>query len=447
MTAIMAISAFAACSSSSSPSKAASGTEASGSTASASAAGEEAKGDIQIRLLTRMAGTAPQVEIFHQVLEEFKADYPEVTIVDDSQGEEGAFNSILKTDLSSGTMANIFRIQGVANLANYIDEGYLLNVEPYIQEDKEWGGGFAEGALNYYRVPGKEGIYGVPCEGGLIGVYYNERLLKEAGVEKFPETWTEFKDAITKIKANGKTPIALGAKTSYMAGHLHNQLFYKWMGTEAAKSLGDRSLSWDDPEVVKTLSYFKELIDIGAFPDGAAGLSDDMVLADFQNGDAAMMITGPWNITRFNDPEVCPEHENIKLAKFPYFEEKPEFKDNDMQVISPYMVNGKLEGRELELTMELVKRLTNKETASRFANEASQLIPRNDIDVDPAKVDPLFVENVDLCATSTGVAVDVFDYDPLASMQDRTRNSLVGLFTGSTPEQAAQEIQSEVDKG
>ena len=97
-------------------------------------------------------------------------------------------------------MANIFRIQGVANLGKYIDEGYILNVEPYIKEDATWGGGFTEGALEYYRVPGKDGIYGVPCESGLIGIYYNERIFKEAGLENFPETWNEFKDAISGPK-------------------------------------------------------------------------------------------------------------------------------------------------------------------------------------------------------------------------------------------------------
>ncbi|MGJ4848937.1 ABC transporter substrate-binding protein [Bacillota bacterium Meth-B3] len=411
--------------------------------ASLASAGEP----IEIRLLTRMAGTSKQVLIYQEVIDKFKADYPEVTIIDDSQGDESAFNNILKTDLSSGTLANIFRIQGVANLGKYIDEGYLLNVEPFIKDDAVWGGGFAEGALNYYRVPGKDGIYAVPCEGGLIGVYYNERLFKENGIDKFPETWNELKSAIAVFKDKNIIPIALGAKASYMAGHLHNQIFYKWLGTDAAKALGNRTLSWTDPSVVETLGFVKELVDAGAFPDGSAGLSDDMVLANFQNGEAAMMITGPWNITRFNDPELCPEYENIRLAKFPYFEEKPEFKDNDMQIISPYMINGKLEGRALELTIELVKRLTSSETASRFANEAAQLIPRNDIQVDQANVDPLFQANVDLCATSTGVAVDVFDYDPLPSMQDKTRNALVGIFTGSTPEQAAEEIQAEVDKG
>ncbi len=409
---------------------------------------EQAKKDpnkIQIRLLTRMTGTSPQVAIYNEVIDAFKAKHPEVEIVDDSQGDDSSYNNILKTDISSGTMANIFRIQGVANLGKYIDEGYILNVEPYIKEDATWGGGFTEGALEYYRVPGKDGIYGVPCESGLIGIYYNERIFKEAGIENFPETWNEFKDAILKIKDKGYTPIGLGAKTSYTVGHLHNLISYRWLGTGIAKRLGTREVSWTDKEVVETIGFVKELYDIGAFPDGVAGISDDITKSDFQNGKAAMFITGPWSIPGLTNPEECPEAENVKFAKFPYFEEKPEFKDEDMQVISPYMINGKLEGKELELTIELVKMLTSKETAERMANEASQLLPRNDLDIDTEKVNAIFADVMEAGANSTGIAVDIFDYDPVASMQDRTRNSLISLFTGATPEQAAAEIQAEID--
>lgn len=402
-------------------------------------------GKITIRLLTRMSGTSHQVDIYNDVIDEFKEKHPEVEIVDDSQGDEAAYNNILKTDMSSGTMANVFRIQGVANLGKYIDEGYIADMTPFLEADPEWGGGFTEGALNYYKVPGKDGIYGIPCEAGLIGIYYNERILEECGIKNFPETWTEFQEAIEKIKEKDYTPIALGAKSTYMAGHLHDLIFYRWMGTEAAKQLGNRELKWTDEDVVQTLQFEKDLYELGAFPEGTAGINEDIVKTDFQNGKAAMLITGPWNITNFNDPEVCPEAENIRLAKFPYFEEKPEYKNEDMQVTSPYMINGKLDEKELELTVELVKMLTCKETAERFANETSQLIPRTDLDIDESMVDPLFTRNVELCADSTGVAVDIFDFDPLASMQDRTRNSIVSMFTGSTAEDAAAEIQAEID--
>ena len=68
------------------------------------------EGKVTIRLLTRMAGTSPQVDIYNDILDEFKEKHPEVTIIDDSQSDESAFNNILSTDIASGDMANIFRI-------------------------------------------------------------------------------------------------------------------------------------------------------------------------------------------------------------------------------------------------------------------------------------------------------------------------------------------------
>ncbi|WP_312502734.1 ABC transporter substrate-binding protein [Lacrimispora sp.] len=400
---------------------------------------------VTIRLLTRMAGTSTQVGIYNDILNEYKSKHPEVTIIDDSQGDESAFNNILTTDIASGTMANIFRIQGVANLSDYIDNGLLLNLQPYLDADKEWSGGFTEGSLSYYQVPGHEGTYAIPMESGLIGVYYNEMLFKEAGIEKFPETWEQLLDAIAKFKENGIIPIAMGAQSTYMAGHLHDQIFYKWMGTEAAKLLGNREMKWTDEGVVKTLQFEKDLIDAGAFDPSAAGITDNIALTQFQQGEAAMVITGPWNISTFTDKSATPVSDNIKVAKFPYFEEKPEFKNQDMQILSPYMVSGKLEGKELDLTIELLKMLTGKEAAKRFAEEAAFLIPRTDLDLDKSKCTDLFIQNVEIGGTSEGIGVDVFDFDPLTSMQDRTRNSIVSLFTGASAQDAASVIQAEID--
>ena len=109
------------------------------------------------------------------------------------------------------------------------------------------------------------------------------------------------------------------------------------------------------------------------------------------------------------------------------------------------MINGKLEGKELELTIELVKMLTSKEAAKRYAEEAQFIMPIEGVDIDESKVSPLFIESMKLGATSEGIGVDVFDFDELTSMQDRTRNSIMSLFTGASAEEAAAEIQAEID--
>ena len=272
-----------------------------------------------------------------------------------------------------------------------------------------------------------------------------QELLSKAGIDKFPETWNELLDAVAKLKETGVIPIAMGAQSTYMAGHLHDSIFYKWLGTDAAKELGSREMNWTDQGVVETLQFVKDLIDAGAFDPNAAGLTDEMALTQFREGQAAMVLTGLWNSDSFLDETLTPVSDQIETANFPYFEEKPEFKNENMQTIGSYMVSGQLEGKELDLTMELIQMLTDKDAAKRFAEEAGVLIPRNDIDLDETKVPRLLADNIKLCENNTGIGVDVFDFDPIPSMMDRTRNSIVSMFINASAEDAAKEIQAEVD--
>ena len=95
--------------------------------------GKEAEDKVTIRILTRIAGTSKQTQIYNEILDEFKEAHPEVEIVDNSQSEESAFNNLIASDIASGDMANIFRIQGVANLADYIDNGLIKDVSDYLE--------------------------------------------------------------------------------------------------------------------------------------------------------------------------------------------------------------------------------------------------------------------------------------------------------------------------
>ncbi len=407
--------------------------------------GESGGDKVTIRILTRIAGTSKQTQLYNEILDEFRSDHPEVEIVDNSQSDESAFNNLIASDIASGDMANIFRIQGVANLSDYIDNGLIKDVSSYLEEDEEWGSGFTEGALNYFKVPGHDGVYAIPMESGTISFYYNKELLDKAGIKKFPETWTELLDAVKKLNAVDVTPIAMGAQSTYMAGHLHDSIFYKWLGTDAAKELGGRERNWTDEDVVQTLQFVKDLVEAGAFDPNAAGLTDEMALTQFREGEAAMILTGLWNIDSFMDPSLTPVCDQIETANFPYFVEKPEFKNENMQTIGSYMISGKLEGEELDLTMELIKRLTDADAAKLFAEEAGVLIPRNDITLDEAGVPRLLVDNIRMSENNTGIGVDVFDFDPIASMQDRTRNSIVSMFINASASDAANEIQAEVD--
>ena len=254
---------------------------------------EKGSGDkITIRLLTRMAGTTAQVDIYNDILDEFKEKHPEVTIVDDSQGDESAFNNILSTDIASGTMANIFRIQGVANLSEYIDNGLILDVQPYLDEDPEWGGGFTEGALSYYQVPGKEGTYAIPMESGLIGVYYNKDLFDKYGVE-YPDentTWEEFKDKCKQLTQDGNYGTVFASSLDYYDPQVLS------LGGEIINEKGEFDITGD-----KTTAALQSLADLINVDKVAPKIADTANTVwnweQFEGGNIGMLIDGPWTVT------------------------------------------------------------------------------------------------------------------------------------------------------
>lgn len=135
-------------------------------------------------------------------------------------------------------------------------------------------------------------------------------------------------------------------------------------------------MNWTDQGVVETLQFVKDLIDAGAFDPNAAGLTDEMALTQFREGQAAMVLTGLWNSDSFLDETLTPVSDQIETANFPYFEEKPEFKNENMQTIGSYMVSGQLEGKELDLTMELIQMLTDKDAGQEIFRGGRRSDPR-----------------------------------------------------------------------
>ena len=57
----------------------------------------------------------------------------------------------------------------------------------------------------------------------------------------------------------------------------------------------------------------------------------------------------------------------------------------------------------------------------------------------------LKVKGIELTKNLTRFAGDTFDFDMLNSMQDVTRNNLVGMMLGMSPEDTAAAIQAEID--
>jgi raffinose/stachyose/melibiose transport system substrate-binding protein len=400
---------------------------------------------VTIHLLSRNAGSDSMLPVWEETKKRFQALHPNVTFQDDSVAEEAAYFNKLKTAIATGNTPNFFYYPGVAGLVGYAKNGVIMDISPML-EDKKWADGFIDGALNTWDLEkfGVKGLYGIPNGFNPEVIFYNPDMFAKAGIDKTPETMEELYQVIDKLKAANIIPWGVGAKDTWRAGHIHNNLIYRTVGVEKIKDLGVRKAKWTDPDVVRSLELLKDLKTKGAFEKGFEGIDYNTEKNGFFSGKYAMDLNGAWMIGDIMASN-SPYKDKFKFFPFPSLTDKPEYKSNSVLFNEGYMLSGTMKGKEKDLTIEFAKFVTSQEMQEYKLQTIERLTPRKD--TKPADAaSQLFKDMVDYMGTIQVPGGDYFDYDPDPAMIDKSRNAIIGMFLGKTPEQTAKDIQDELDK-
>lgn len=156
----------------------------------------------------------------------------------------------------------------------------------------------------------------VPFNYHYAGLFYNKKVLADAGVTKLPATWDEFIALGKTLKEKGIAPIALGSKNRWPAQFWFDYLLLRTVGPDYRAKLMKGEASYDDPEVVAAMTLWKELLDQGFFVENAN--ADDWTDAadKVARGDAAMTLMGTWITGYWNGVGLVPG-EDYDFFPFP----------------------------------------------------------------------------------------------------------------------------------
>ncbi|TBL70821.1 ABC transporter substrate-binding protein [Paenibacillus thalictri] len=86
---------------------------------------------------------------------------------------------------------------------------FLAKPNPYF-ENQKWQDTFSENIMKSMLVPGTDKIAGIPTYSQAVRLFYNKDIFKKAGISEIPQTWEQFQDVQSKLKAKGITPMAIG---------------------------------------------------------------------------------------------------------------------------------------------------------------------------------------------------------------------------------------------
>ncbi|WP_194095945.1 ABC transporter substrate-binding protein [Marivivens aquimaris] len=249
------------------------------------------------------ASAAQQVELdlwtiddpgeYHYVMaDEFMEAHPDIKINVRTVQFEDMVNDLAR-GVASGDAPDITYIDN-PEVALFASRGLLLDLSDYIEaSDVVNAEDIFPGPLSSVTYEG--GIYGLPRGANTIALYYNADMYRDAGLDPDnpPSTWAELYDAakaLTKPEEN-----VYGLAFSAVATEEGTFQFLPWL-----QMTGGDYNNVNTEGAVEALNMWKAFIDEGiASPDTLIRGQWDST-GTFNAGQAAMSISGPWELPRMS---------------------------------------------------------------------------------------------------------------------------------------------------
>lgn len=227
---------------------------------------------------------------FERVLEEFAAEYPNITVEpEETKWEADTFQALL----AGGTMPTVLAVpfteigalierQQVADVTDFLADSTVLDqLNPTVMD----------------VVTADERIWGVPSGAYTMGLLYNRALFTEAGLDPDspPTTWEEVREAAQAIDESTDAQGFATMTLDNTGGWILTTMSYAFGGT--VQSDDGATATVDNPATAAVLDYYHQL----RWEDDVMGSNfllnyDDAVNA-FSSGQVGMFVQGADNYT------------------------------------------------------------------------------------------------------------------------------------------------------
>lgn len=329
--------------------------DASGDEAQSQDDGAQASGDVMtLEFFQQKSEEGPQ-KGYQAIIDKFNAENSDVQIEMNTVPDAG---TVLTSRISSGDIPVIFsdyptQVQFKQKVANgYVQDlsgqEFLKNVnEAALEMTKQEDGGY----------------YALPYSRNYMGVYYNQTIFEENGVE-IPTTWDEFVQVCETLKAAGITPMGMMGKDPGRVGHTFQCQTVAWspngIETIAKVAAGEGQIE-GDAEFTAEFEKMKTLLSYAN--EDALALSDTQCWENFANGQYAMCITGSY--ARGTIASLNPD---AKLGVFPLPNDTVESTRTLAGIDAAICISAKASDEEKAAAYRFLEYLAQPENAQLFCN-------------------------------------------------------------------------------
>jgi len=196
--------------------------------------------------------------------------------------------AVLAQRLAAHKPPDSFQGHAGAELRDYIKAG---QVEPIDFIYKKYGFDKKMPASLLSQIKYNGHLYSVPVNIHRANIlWYNPKVLKDAGITKVPTTWSEFIAALNKAKDKGVIPLSLGEQ--WTQKHLLETVMIATIGPTRWAALWKKGGDWSSAGVTLALNRYKTLLTYTN--SDAASLTWQEAGKLVADGKAAFNIMGDW---------------------------------------------------------------------------------------------------------------------------------------------------------
>jgi raffinose/stachyose/melibiose transport system substrate-binding protein len=252
-------------------------------------------------------------EVLLPKIEEFQKNNPNIKLKIQVIPNDN-YRTKLRTQAAGGQIPDIMQTYPGSEVQPLVEAGMLMPLDDIINY---WTDDLiAKETLKAYTFNNK--VYAIPAKVNYTHfAFYNKDMLQEAGYDKWPATYQEFKKMADKLKENDIVPISLGNKAKWV---LQSVYFSTIADRVAGADFLDKVLAGEkkftDPEFIKALNIIKELADNDYFNKDANSLNDMEMRQAFYQKRAAIFFGGAWDIGGVIE-NAKEQNMNVGIATFP----------------------------------------------------------------------------------------------------------------------------------
>jgi len=323
---------------------------------SASGTGEKKK------LTLWFIDTGKRQELIEETVREFMNSRPDIQ-VEAVQIPNDTYKTKLPVAMGGNNPPDLFHSWGGGWLKEFVNAGQVMDLTGRIDPDN-----YLPAAINIATFDGK--IYGAPLAMSLTLFFYNKEMFEKNNLEP-PKTFDDLLRIVDTFKAQGIAPIAMANKTKWPGALWLIYIANRVGGSDIFMDAFERKgRGFDDPAYVRTGELIQQLVDRGAFINGFNGLDYDTGQSRqfLYTENAVMELQTSSYVTNVRS-EMPGFEEKLGIFPFPAVEGGAGNATDLVGGVSPvFSVSSKT--KYPDEAVELLKALTSKELAQKFADQA-----------------------------------------------------------------------------